>query len=153
MLTLTGSLLADPTNPPPPASPPIPEYSPSLSPDPGVMYHESPLSQSQHVNNEHVETHSAYDKELQPQAGGAIEHEVIDERFLSARDLKKRRKLLKKEKRDDRKARKDERSLIGIEAVAGRKLVESKGVIPEDGGKRKHSGAVGRGMPKKKREK
>lgn len=53
--------------------------------------------------------------------------EVIDDRFLSARELKKKRKDEEKKKRDARKARKEGRELEDIEQAAAGDLVNVHG--------------------------
>ena len=74
-------------------------------------------------------------------------HEVVDERFMSARELKQRRKDEKKEKRDDRKTRKDEKLL---EAV---KMVSARGLDPDPAGSKPKFSERERRLGKRKRDK
>ena len=150
MLSLTGSLLADPTNPPvPPESPePVQHASPSLSPEP--MNVEPPMAQPRYENTRRATGPVTYDAELQPQPEAAIEHEVMDERFLSARELKKRRKDEKREKRDERTVKKNEKVLEAVEAAGGGDMVGMKGIAPDAvGKKRKANGDIAKIHPKK----
>ena len=144
MLSLTGSLLADPFNPPsPPESPkPLRHASPSLSPEP--MEVEPPTAQPLHEHpTRRAFDPAIYDDELQPQAEATTEHQVIDERYLSARELKKRRKDKSREKRDERTVKKNEKVLKAVEAVDGGDTVGVKGLVSEAGGtKRKANGDV-----------
>ena len=149
MLSLTGSLLSDPSNPPPPPEPiaTTREASPSLSPQPMDVEPsaEEPL-RSHADTNGHVQT---YDAELQPQPAAAAAVEVIDERYLSARELKQKRKDEKKGKRDERKARKEEKVLEAVEAIGAGAMVGVKG--KEEVVKRKANGAPDQ-MRKKRKE-
>lgn len=145
ILSLTGSLLADPTKPPPPPSPVVPvrapSPSPSLSPEPEPS---RPVKQPR-IN-----------KAAPPAAAAAAQPEAIDtidERFLSARELKKRRKDEEKRKRDARKARKEERTIEAVEEVGAEALVHVQGVVPElesAGAKRKAEDDDGEGKKKRK---
>lgn len=116
---------------------------------------EPPSKQPSHTNPKpRANGQATYDSDLQPRPAAAIEHEVIDERFLSARELKKRRKDEKKEKRDERQARKDERVLEAVEGVGGANVVGMKGRIAEEEEMRRKRKADGvkEGERKKKRK-
>ena len=84
----------------------------------------------------------------------AIQHETIDDHFLSARELKKRRKDEKREKREGRKAKKDEKALEAVEAMDGGSMVGMRGSMSEQelGGKRKAATGREGEMRKKKRD-
>jgi len=151
MLSLTGSLLADPANPPPPSEPTILIRDPSPSPEPLEV--EPPEEQPRHSNPKPItKGHATYDTELQPRPEAAVRHEVIDERFLSARELKKRRKDETKDKREERKAKKGEVILDAVETVGGGVLVGLRGSGGEKVVKRKADGDSGE-MRKKRRDK
>jgi DNA-directed RNA polymerase I subunit RPA43 len=117
VLSLTGSLLADPTNPPAPPSPILPTRLPSGSPSPEPEY-VRPAKQARPAQAKLSQQPSA--SAVQPAA-----EEVIDDRFLSARELKAKRKAEEKAKRDARKARKEDKHLEEVEEVAAGNLVKT----------------------------
>lgn len=136
MLSLTGSLLDDPSNPPalptvtrrtPSASPELPEppakrpYRPRASAGkPGAS---ATPSKSQHTTFEEPAG-------AEPATAAEAEPEV-DTSKMTARELKKYRKEQEKAKRDARKARKEGAVGDGVETGTKRKADE------EDGGERK----------------
>jgi len=124
VLSLTGSLLADPTNPPPPPTPVMPVRAPSASLSPEPEHAPQPAKQVRQARP----TTSRVSEQAAPAAA-----EVIDDRYLSARDLKAKRKAEEKAKRDARKARKDERHLQEVEMVGAAGLVDAKGDIEVEG--------------------
>lgn len=157
-LSLTGSLLADPTNPPPPPSPmtnmQAPLRSPSLSPEPEPVAHR-PAKQARYAVDSSADNTNVSDsvpvstapaKRQNPTSSQPrVEEDVIDDRYLSARELKKKRKDEEKRKRDERKARKEERVLEHVQEVGAEASVTMQGVVAEDletsTGKRKADGA------------
>nr|WRH23604.1 DNA-directed RNA polymerase I subunit [Naematelia aurantialba] len=170
MLSLTGSLLPDPTNPPPlpETSVTIRAASPSVSPEPGPeavtkgaptsMDVDTPVrKQRQKPTSGMLPANEAYDAELQPLPSHAALEETIDERFLSARELKKKRKDEEKRKRDERKARKEGQTMQAVEQVAAGHMVEAKGTgqPAQEGGmkKRKADGGAERAERKQKKSK
>lgn len=156
MLSLTGSLLSDPTNPPPPPSPLIPARSRSLTPSPTPEPEPTPRVPLSGPLDLPQPIHPAKSQKPKPKPTSQplpIE-ETIDERFLSARELKKKRKDEAKAKRDDKKAKRVERDveeaevvgagdMVGMEARAvepgalGDRAVKRKGGEERDGGKKK----------------
>ncbi|KAK8845505.1 hypothetical protein IAR55_006218 [Kwoniella newhampshirensis] len=153
MLSLTGSLLSDPSNPPPMseaslAVPPRPSPTPSPSPSP------SPEPESSRpAKRTKASVAARYDSDLQPVPTSAPEAEVIDTRFMNPRDLKKFRKEEEKKKRDARKARKEEKVLEEVQEVGAEKLVDVVGRGEEEtavGAKRKAGGGEDEKRKKKK---
>lgn len=112
VLSLTGSLLDDPTNPPPPPVAVVQARAPSPSPSPEPT---RPAKQAR--TSRPAETY-----EHEPEAV-----EVVDDRFLNPRELKKKRKDEEKKKRDARKARKEGQALEGVERAAAGDLVGVQG--------------------------
>ncbi|ORY22628.1 hypothetical protein BCR39DRAFT_460421, partial [Naematelia encephala] len=145
MLSLTGSLLSDPSNPPPPpeTTVAIRAASPSISPEPEEdltnMDIDPPIAppQTKKPQKANTDSHSpvngAYDQELQPVPHKAVKEVTIDERFLSSRELKKKRKDDEKRKRDERKARKEGQVLQAVEHVAAGDLIQVQGKAIDDG--------------------
>lgn len=117
VLSLTGSLLADPTNPPAPPTPILPTRLPSgsPSPEPEQVRPAKQARPAQAKSSQQASTSVA-----QPEA-----EDVIDDRFLSARELKAKRKAEEKAKRDARKARKEDKQIEEIEEAAAGDLVNT----------------------------
>lgn len=140
-MSLTGSLLADPTNPPPPPSPILPARAASLS--------ASPSPEPQPPKQQRIAKKPSATTTAQPEAV-----EEIDERFLSARELKKKRKDDEKKKRDARKARKEEKTIEAVESVAAEAMVDVQGITPDSaeiaGSKRKAKGDDVEGKKKRR---
>lgn len=118
VLSLTGSLLEDPANPPPPPVPTIQARPPSPSPSPEPA---RPAKQPR-TNRPAQPSVPTETYEHEPQAV-----DVIDDRFLNARELKKKRKDEEKKKRDARKARKEANVLEVVESAAAGDLVGVQG--------------------------
>lgn len=175
MLSLTGSLLSDPSNPPPPPeTSAIPYRSPSVDSamdvDPAPPPAKKPKKKagtdtaSKQPRGSQANGHaaaSAYDAELQPDPAAAQTKDVIDERFLSARELKQRRKEEERKKRDARKARKEDKVLEEVVELGAEKMVDvsARAVAGQEleqevaqGGKRK-SGGEGQAGEKRKKDK
>jgi DNA-directed RNA polymerase I subunit RPA43 len=74
----------------------------------------------------------------------------IDERFLSARELKKKRKDEEKRKRDERKSRKEAGQIEALEEAGAAMMVGMNGEEPEVGSKRKAGDVEGEGNKRKK---
>lgn len=148
MLSLTGSLLADPSNPPPPPetqsirAPP----SPSLSPSPMEVDEPAPprAKKQRQASNGHA---ASAPGRPAPQA---IAEPQIDERFLSARELKKKRKDEEKRKRDERKSRKEAGQIEVLEEAGAEIMVGMNGDEAEVGMKRKAGDGAGEGKKRKK---
>ena len=64
----------------------------------------------------------------------------IDERFLSSRELKKKRKDEEKKKRDERKTRKEEREIQQVEEVGARDMVRMSGTMEDRVGEKRKGG-------------
>jgi len=88
----------------------------SPSPEPEQI---RPAKQARPAQSKNTQTASA--SAAQPQA-----EDVTDDRFLSARELKAKRKAEEKAKRDARKARKEERHIEDVEEAAAEDLVKTK---------------------------
>lgn len=117
VLSLTGSLLDDPTNPPAPPTPILPTRLPSGSPSPEPEP-VRPAKQARPAPAKATARPSA--SAAQPDAV-----DVVDDRFLSARELKAKRKAEEKAKRDARKARKEENQIEEVEEAAAGDLVKT----------------------------
>ena len=139
VLSLTGSLLADPSNPPPPPTPVMPVRAPSASLSPEPESAPRPAKQARQARPATTRI---------PQQAAPAAAEAIDDQYLSARDLKAKRKAEEKAKRDARKARKEERHLEEVEAAGAEDLVDAKGDIELEGG----AGQAGLGKRKAKAE-
>lgn len=143
MLSLVGSLLADPTNPPPPPEVPlvIPttrEDSPTPDPEPSAP---RPVKKARVAKE-------AY----QPSATAAIDaepKEEIDVSFMNARELKQKRKDDLKKKNQARKDRKAGAELVEEQAAGAEMAVGMTGT--EEAGK-KRKGPDDDGGKKKKRK-
>jgi hypothetical protein len=138
MLSLTGSLLKDPSNPPPvPETHTIPYRSPSVEsemevdpvptkrPKKTAQKAPRPSQANSHLPKENAPpaVTATYDEELRPNPAAAQTKEVIDERFLNPRELKKLRKDEEKRKRDARKARKEDQILGEVMEAAAEQMV------------------------------
>ena len=132
MLSLVGSLLADPTNPPPP-----PEHARDVSPaasDDMVDFESSPPPETpepapqprrKRPRNELAKQPEDV-PDIVPQVESAADPgamDIVDERFLSAREVKALHKEKKRRRREERKARKEERGLEAAEVVGAEKMV------------------------------
>ena len=158
MLSLTGSLLADPSNPPPPPdiqsirAPP----SPSLSPGPMDVDEPAPSEAKKARQQKPANGHPTVHAQNRPQQSvpevqsTAPAEPQIDERFLSARELKKRRKDEEKRKRDERKSRKEAGQIEVLEEAGAGLMVGMNGEEPEIGSKRKAGDVDGEGKKRKK---
>lgn len=162
MLSLTGSLLSDPTNPPDPSTLPIPnsiaQRANSPTPEP-VMY--LPPSARPAKKTKSTPALPIPDAAAAATAAAAapapapasaqrplpaatnILKEEIDEAFLSPRELKQKRKEDERRKRDARKERKEANELEGTVAAGGRVAVAMSGV--EEEVQVKHGGVGGEG--------
>ena len=145
VLSLTGSLLADPTNPPPPqplasATTRAISPSPSLSPEP-IRPHK--VARTQNVRDMPTEAVDELDVEMAEQAETTQATQAepvvdqIDERFLSSRELKKKRKEEEKKKREERKVRKEEREIQQVEEVGARDMVRMSGTMEDRVGEKR----------------
>lgn len=141
MLSLTGSLLQDPTNPPPlPETHTIPYRSPSVESEMEIDTQPVKRPKKSHTQSKPPRTsHAAtaatstviptvgssapYDANLQPNPAAAPT-KVIDERFLSAREVKQLRKEEARRKRDARKERKEGEELEQVMAAGGEQMVD-----------------------------
>ncbi|KAI9635840.1 uncharacterized protein MKK02DRAFT_24769 [Dioszegia hungarica] len=165
MLSLTGSLLADPHNPPSP--PPTPAAAQPMrdSPTPEPEYHsQTPVrpakkprqnKDKENTNNPIEPSHPIPARaSKQPRPVPVLEEkEEIDESFLSARELKQKRKEEAKAKRDARKEKKAENVMVAAQAVGGDMAVGLEGA--EDAGAevgKKRKGGAGEGGQAKKRK-
>lgn len=74
----------------------------------------------------------------------------IDERFLSARELKKKRKDDEKRKRDERKSRKEAGQIEALKEAGAGIMVPMNGDEAEVGSKRKAGAVDGDGKKRKK---
>jgi len=74
----------------------------------------------------------------------------VDERFLSARELKAKHKADAKKKRDERKSRKEEKQIDVLEDAGAGAMVGMKGDAEEVGMKRKAGDIDGQGEKRKK---
>ncbi|WRT63747.1 uncharacterized protein IL334_000670 [Kwoniella shivajii] len=128
MLSLTGSLLSDPSNPPAvPETALLPSRvspSPSLSPEP-ESESARPVKQPRLANKRAVAA-PAYEEEEEPDTTG-----------WTTRQLKQYQKDLAKKKRDARKARKEERVLEDVQDEGAGDLVNVQGSEELIGIKRK----------------
>ncbi|WWC58225.1 uncharacterized protein I303_100763 [Kwoniella dejecticola CBS 10117] len=142
MLSLTGSLLSDPWNAPPPAETTLTlpsRVSPSPSPSPEPT---RPVKQPRLANNKAA----AYQAASAP----AYEEEEVDTTGWTARQLKQHRKEMDKKKRDAKKARKADKVLEEVQAEAGGDLVGIQGREEAVGTKRKAGEGDGDIRKKKK---
>ncbi|OCF36187.1 hypothetical protein I316_02060 [Kwoniella heveanensis BCC8398] len=153
MLSLTGSLLADPSNPPSlPETAQMPTRaspSPSPSPEPDVR----PAKQARSTQTQ--------SKRAAPRAQARqVEQEPeVDTSNFTARELKAYRKEQEKKKREQRKARKEEQAVLDtVQDIAGEEMVGRQGqdVPPHDeevvGAKRKAAEDAGEKRKKKKKD-
>ncbi|EIW68031.1 hypothetical protein TREMEDRAFT_63917 [Tremella mesenterica DSM 1558] len=144
MLSLTGSLLSDPSNPPAPPSPiliprppsPTDEDLPSHQNDDIIMT--SPTKEQIHRLPTAREERQkvvlpAYDSSLQPLPANAKDLEVIDERFLNEREKKRRRKEAEKAKQAKRKGKKEAKDIVEVQEVGAGRMVDLTGVGVEGG--------------------
>lgn len=148
MLSLTGSLLDDPSNPPPPPeTQSIRRPSPSLSPSPMEVDEPLPPQQKKQRRPSHGQTngHARTIVDVAPAES------QIDERFLSARELKKKRKEDEKRKRDERKSRKEAGQIEVLEEAGAGIMVGMNGDEAEVGSKRK-AGEAGDEGKKRRRQ-
>ena len=161
VLSLTGSLLADPTNPPPPPPPTstaLRAVSPSVSLSPGPTRPQK-VARTQHVRDMPTEAVDEMDVEQAEQTEAVQTTQVepvvnqIDERFLSSRELKKKRKEEERKKREERKARKEEKEIQQVEEVGARDMVRMLGTEDRVGGKRKGGDGQDKGDKTKKKKK
>ena len=152
MLSLTGSLLDDPSNPPPPPEiqsirAPTPSPTPSL---PDMQVDEPPRPAKKSKVKPSAPTQAPYTQQMNgssqaPIVASSVPEPEVDERFLSARELKAKHKADAKKKRDERKSRKEERQVDGREETdngmfGGEEEVGMKrkaGDVDEEGKKRK----------------
>ena len=159
MLSLTGSLLAVPSNPPPPPdiqsirAPP----SPSLSPEPMEVDEPAPKAKKarqqkpQNKTNGHTPAQARPSQAVPEVQSTAPAEPQIDDRFLSARELKKKRKDEEKRKRDERKSRKEAGQIEVLEEAGAGMMVGMHGdEEPEVGSKRKAGDVDEEGKKRKK---
>ena len=156
MLSLTGSLLADPSSPPPPPdiqsirAPP----SPSLSPEPMEVDEPAPPPTKKPRQPKQTNGHAPAQGRPQqsvPEVQAQVPAEPqIDERFLSARELKKKRKDEEKRKRDERKSRKEAGQIEALEEAGAGMMVGMNGDEAEVGSKRKAGDVDEEGKKRKK---
>lgn len=133
MLSITGSLLEDPSNPP--ALPTVSRRTPSLSPE----LPEPPAKRPYRPRASVAKTgaaatpsksqHTTFDEEPAAAAAEEVAEPEVDTSKMNSRELKKYRKEQEKVKRDARKARKEG----AAEAETGTKRKADE----EDGGERK----------------
>ncbi|WWD22458.1 hypothetical protein CI109_106949 [Kwoniella shandongensis] len=159
MLSLTGSLLADPANPPPLPEPSLADIPsrPSPTPSPSPEPESSRPTKQQRTKAPAPAPVATYDSAPRPVPTSAPEAEVIDTRFMNARDLKKFRKEEEKKKRDARKARKEEQVLEEVQEVGAERLVDAVGIdvegTPAAVGVKRKAGAGGAGEEEKRKKK
>ena len=155
VLSLTGSLLADPTNPPPPPSlsmqilvpsPSVslsPEPEPEPEPEPPTKKQRSKPPSSQVKSYQPQKPHARFEDEdaaAQPPEATEIQDQV-DDRYLSQREQKKKRKEEDRKKRDARKARKEDVGLERLEEMAGEEMVDVTPAVDDLGVTVKRKGA------------
>ncbi|ORX34733.1 hypothetical protein BD324DRAFT_130386 [Kockovaella imperatae] len=156
VLSLTGSLLADPTRPPPPPAPVAPlravSPSPSPSPEPPTKVARVQRTETQRTDGRQKTNGGAQRKQPTASTDQANEADQVDDRFLSQRELKKKRKEEEKRKRDERKARKEERVLEEVAEAGDEEMVGMSGVLNEEnvGSKRKGGETGGEAAERKK---
>ena len=80
------------------------------------------------------------------------EPDQIDDRFLSQRELKKKRKEEERRKRDERNARKEERLLEKVAEAGDEDMVGMSGVVSEEAGAKRKSGHGGHDSAKKRKK-
>ena len=156
MLSLTGSLLDDPSNPPPP--PEIQSIrAPSPSPTPSVSGMEVNEQPPRPAKKSKVKPSAPTETPYTQQMNGSSQAPVVassepqvDERFLSARELKQKHKADAKKKRDERKSRKEEKQIDVLEEAGAEMMVGMKGSEEEVGMKRKAGDADTEGKKRKK---
>jgi DNA-directed RNA polymerase I subunit RPA43 len=130
MLSLTGSLLDDPSNPPPPPEiQSIRAPSPTLSemdvedvedePAPPPKKHKQTNGHDKHHKANGHTPAAAQVAVVAPEVAPAVVEPEIDERFLSARELKKKHKEDAKKKRDERKSRKEDKQIEELQVAGG----------------------------------
>lgn len=105
----------------------------------------------QKQTNGHTPAHARPSQSVPEVQSQAPAEPQIDERFLSARELKKRRKDEEKRKRDERKARKEAGQIESLEEAGAGMMVGMNGEEePEVGTKRKAGDADEEGKKRKK---
>jgi DNA-directed RNA polymerase I subunit RPA43 len=155
MLSLTGSLLDDPSNPPPPPEIQSIRAGPSPSPTPSLPeleVDEPPRPAKKSKVKPSAPTQAPYTQQMNGSSQAPVvasSEPQIDERFLSARELKKKHKEDAKKKRDERKSRKEEKQIDELEN-AGAGMVVGMNGNEEVGLKRKAGDADGEGKKRKK---
>jgi len=157
MLSLTGSLLDDPSNPPPPPEiqsirAPSPSPTPSL---PDMEVEEPPRPAKKSKVKPSAPTQAPYQQQMNgssqaPVVASSVPEPEIDERFLSARELKAKHKADAKKKRDERKSRKEEKQIEVLEEAGAGMMVGMNGDKEEVGMKRKAGDVDGEGKKRKK---
>jgi len=154
MLSLTGSLLDDPSNPPPPPEiQSIRALSPSPTPSIPEMEVEPPRPAKKSKAKPSAPTEAPYTQQLNGSSQAPVvasSEPQVDERFLSARELKAKHKADAKKKRDERKSRKEEKQIDVLEDAGAGAMVGMKGDAEEVGMKRKAGDIDGQGEKRKK---
>jgi len=159
MLSLTGSLLDDPSNPPPPPELQSIRAGPSPSPTPSLSGMEvdepAPRPAKKQKAKPSAPTQAPYQQQLNgssqaPVVAPSAPEPQVDERFLSARELKKKHKDDAKRKRDERKSRKEDKQVEALEEVGAGMMVGMNGNEEEVGMKRKAGDGGGEGKKRKK---
>lgn len=132
MLSITGSLLDDPSNPPalPAVSRRTPSASPELPEPPAKRPYRPRASVGKPAATPSKAQHLTFDEPAAEPAAAAEAEPEVDTSKMNPRELKKYRKEQEKAKRDARKARKEG---AAAEAETGTKRKADE----EDGGERK----------------
>ncbi|WVF66130.1 hypothetical protein IAT40_000869 [Kwoniella sp. CBS 6097] len=149
MLSLTGSLLADPSNPPSlPETAQMPtRVSPSPSPSPERDVR--PAKQARTTQPKRAPRAQAHAEPEEPE---------VDTSNFTARELKAYRKEQEKKKREQRKARKEEQTVLDtVQDVGAEDMVARQGQVAEVdeevvGAKRKAGEDAGEKRKKKKKD-
>jgi DNA-directed RNA polymerase I subunit RPA43 len=160
MLSLTGSLLDDPTNPPPPQeiqsvrapSPTLSQMDIEDEPAPPPKKHKQTNGKDKtHKSAAASNGHAPAQVQVSvPEVAPSVVEPEVDERFLSARELKKKHKEDAKRKRDERKSRKEDKQIEAMEEAGGEMMVGMHGNEEEVGMKRKAEDGGGEGKKRKK---
>ena len=172
MLSLTGSLLSDPSNPPPEMYAPVPiQSSPSRSPSPTPSMTTPAPPQKRQKNlkqpSQNLQTNGdsahppstaagTYDPttiEPVPASTEKEEEPYIADEFLNPRQLKQRRKEQEKAKKEARKARKEQGVLETVQEVGAEQAVDVRirPVEIEIPGMKRKAEASEKGSEKRKR--